>query len=482
MKSRHFSTLLAVFVLIIALAGRAEALCARFVQPPPCQAYWSAQAVFVGTVKEVAYSATYQRGEGDNRWNYRRRITRFSVETAYKGVEGKLVEVVAEQIMPTPVRLPDGEMGTKTFSHTDCEYQFAAGETYFVYANFRARKDRTLVVPLNRTRKLEDAADDMAFVNGLPRLNATSTIFGRIVRSDLYVGGDPSESLPLAGVKVTVRGNKRTFEALTDADGVYHLKDLPPGSYRVTPAYPAHLSPQNGPQFAEVVARGCAEVDFYTHSNVRIKGRLLDAEGRPLSGVKVAMIAADGAETSLKDLSAFTDQEGHYDLTGIPAGRYLLTFILNSNWIVAPGMHPPYPRTYYPGVWMAAQATVITVVEGGKLPDYDLQLPPLPTDRAVEIVVTWPDGRPVGDAVLHLEHPDYGWDGRPTRIVKVDGQEGHYQATGFDGFTYWAHAYINIKDGHMHAEPLKFALVEGAGPIKLTITEPGNHCPHYRRN
>ncbi|MDQ1558558.1 MAG: hypothetical protein QOD32_1618 [Pyrinomonadaceae bacterium] len=478
MKSRHFSTLLAVFALTIALAGRAEAFCPFYDDAPPCEAYWRAQAVFVGTVKEEVYSDIYQRGEGNTRWNYRRRITRFSVETAYKGVKGKLAEVVNEEIMPTPVVLPNGEQEMRTVGgYTGCDYRFDVGETYFIYANLSEEKDGTLTVSMNRTRKLEDAAADLEYVNELPRAAPTAKIFGRIVRTDLSVGKDKGGLLPLAGIKVTARSGKRTFEALTDARGKYELKDLPPGNYQVTPAYPAHLSAADGSSPARVSARGCAELDFHTYSNVSLKGRVLDAEGRPLPGFKVALIAADGAETTSEGNYTFTDQEGHYVLPAIPAGRYLLFF----NLFLMPGERASRPRTYYPGVWSEAQATVITVVEGENLPAYDLQLLPPPADRAVEIVVTWPDGRPVGDAFLYLEDLDYEWDGSPPRVKKVDGQEGHYQATGFDGLTYWAHAHVNFEGGQMHAEPVKFTLTEGAGPIKLVIASPGGHCPHYRR-
>lgn len=479
MKSRHFSTLLAVFALTIALAGRAEAFCPFYDDAPPCQAYWSAQAVFVGTVKEEVYSDIYQRGEGDMRWNYRRRITRFSVETAYKGVKGKLAEVVNEEIMPTPVVLPNGEQEMRTVGgYSDCDYRFDVGETYFIYANLSEEKDGTLVVGRNRTGKLEDAAADLKYVNELPRAAPTAKIFGRIVRTDLRVGKDKGGLLPLAGIKVTARSGKRTFEALTDARGKYELNNLPPGSYRVTPAYPAHLSATDGSRPVWVSARGCAQLDFYTHSSTRLKGRVLDAEGRPLPGFKVDLIAADGAETTSERNYTFTNQEGHYVLTGIPTGRYLLVFSL----FRMPGERASRPRTYYPGVWSAAQATVITVVEGENLPAYDLQLLPTPADRAVEIVVTWPDGRPVGDAYLYLEDEDYEWDGSPPRVKKVEGQEGHYQVTGFDGLTYWARAHANNFEGvQMHAEPVKFTLTEGAGPIKLVITSPGGHCPHYRR-
>lgn len=481
MKSRTLSTLLAVFVSIIALAGRAEALCVGFVLQPPCEAYWSAQAVFIGTVKKVSYSDIYKRGEGDSRWNFRRRITRFSVETAYKGVKGKVVEVVTEEQTWAPDVPADGEQRTPLLIHpppTDCDYRFDEGETYFVYAN-SGGKDGTLNVPRNRTGKLEDAAEDLKFVNELPRAAPTARIFGYIERADQSVNLDDQKRLPLAGIKVTARSGKRTFEALTDAGGKYELKDLPPGSYQVTPAYPAHLSGDNSRR-AQVGARGCAQLDFDTRSSVRLKGRLIDAEGRPLLGVKVGLIHAEATEVVREGLYNWTGGGGDYVLTGIPAGRYLLFFDLPS----APGARVPHPpRVYYPGVWSAAQGTVITVVEGVNLPAFDLQLLPPPAERAVEIILTWPDGRPVDGAWVTLEDPDYNWEGSMTGAKKVDGQEGHYQATGFDGITYWARAHVNVNFGvgQMHAEPVKFTLTEGAGPIKLVITEPGGHCTHYRR-
>jgi hypothetical protein len=489
MKSRYLSTALAVFGLTIMLAGRAEAMCLGFVLPPPCEAYWSAQAVFVGTVKKVSYSGIYKRA-GDNHWNYRRRITRFSVETAYKGVEGKVVEVVTEEHTWAADALADGEQRTPTLMHpppTDCDYRFDEGETYFVYANLVSKKDGTLNVPMNRTRKLEDAAADLKFVNELPRAAPTARIFGRIVRADLSVELGEQKRLPLAGIKVTARSGRRTFEALTDARGKYELKDLPPGSYQVTVAYPPHLSTDDDSGLARVVARGCAELDFDTHSSVRLKGRVIDAEGRPLLGVKVGLIHAEATEVVREGLYTHTGGGGDYVLTGIPAGRYRLFFDLPSahaarSPYLPAARSPSPPRAYYPGVWSAAQAAVIIVAEGVNLPAYDLQLLP-PPERAVEIVVTWPDGRPVDGASVTLEDPDYDWDGSIIGAKKVDGQEGHYQATGFDGITYWARAHVNVESGvhQMHAEPVKFTLKDGAGPIKLVITEPGGFCPHYRR-
>ena len=475
MKHRHLSHAFATLCLTLTLAASAEALCV-YDPSPPCQAYWRAPVVFVGTVREIAYSPTYQRGEGDDRWNYRRRITRFLVEQPFKGVAAGQVEVVTEEILPTPVKLPDGQMGTKTLSHSDCDYKFEAGEKYFVYAYRRKENDGTLAVGLNRTRKLRDAAEDLEFVNELPRRGPVARIFGSVVRSDRNLRDGNYLRAPVAGVKVVARGAGRSFDALTDAEGRYKLEDLPPGAYRVTAELPAHLSAEGGPQAAEVGARGCAEINFYTAADGRITGRVLDDAGRPLPEVKIDLILQDGPDISLQGLYALTDKEGNYELKGVPAGRYLLGVNLSS----APDERLPHPRTYYPGVGSAAEATAITLAEGERLKDFDLRLLPRYTGRAVEVIVTWPDGRPVNDAGVRLENIDYPWSAAATRVRKLD-EQGRYEVIGFEGVTYWVHALGVLNREQRHAEPIKFVMREGLPPFRLVVASPYGNCPHYRK-
>jgi len=227
---------------------------------------------------------------------------------------------------------------------------------------------------------------------------------------------------------------------------------------------------------ADVVARGCAEVDFNTHFDGRVSGRVLDAEGRPAAELKIDLIRADGPAISLNGLWIHTDKEGRYELKGVPPGRYVLGFGLGSE----PDARAPFPRTYYPGVASAAQATTIEVGPGQRLTLFDLRMPPRRADRSFEVTVVWPDGRPVGDAMLRLEDDDYPWSANATRYEKAGGA-GRFRVTGFEGLSYWIHAHVNLKGGdQMHAEPVKFVLGEGAGPFRLVIASQYGNCPHYR--
>src|SRR5947208_2739787 len=75
--------------------------CTCFEEKPPCAAYWKADAVFVGTVTDVKIASGL-------------RTVRFSLEQAYRGVSGEQVELVN--------------------AISSCEYEFAEGKKYFVYA------------------------------------------------------------------------------------------------------------------------------------------------------------------------------------------------------------------------------------------------------------------------------------------------------------------------------------------------------------
>jgi hypothetical protein len=75
----------------------------------PCEAFWNASAVFVGTVVEISDSEV-ERGEGENRLLFRRTVARFAVVKAFRGLDVKEIEIVADyESLPTPVKGPNGE-------------------------------------------------------------------------------------------------------------------------------------------------------------------------------------------------------------------------------------------------------------------------------------------------------------------------------------------------------------------------------------
>jgi hypothetical protein len=469
---------LAAALVLACMCAEASASCMMDIAPP-CQAFWYADVVFIGTAVEVSYSEKYRKDFGGEAWDARDRMARFEVEEVFRGEAGRQAVITATEILMTPIKLPDGSPGMKHTSGGDCEYRFKAGERYVVYANFDKTSAGRLRVGLNRSRTLAQAAEDIAFLRGLKTADpSTGRVYGHVIRRDRDLeSGGVREPAPVEGIRVEVaaEGGATARVVTTDREGFYQVTGLAPGKYVVRASLPETLGTY-GEQKAQVVARGCAEVDFNTHYDGRVSGRITDSNGRPVNELKVDLIPADGPEISLKGLWAQTDREGRYELKGIPPGRYLLGYGLGSE----PNASAPFPRTYYPGAAHAAQATALEVGPGQKLTVFDLRLPPRHADRSVEVSVVSPDGRPVDDAMLRLENEDYPWSSNATRQEKLGGA-GRYRVTGFEGVTYWLHAHVNLRGGaQRHAEPVKFVLGEGAGPFRLVIASPGGNCPHYR--
>ena len=470
-------TLLTIALLSICLAGQTQASCAMD-GSPPCQAYWHATAVFAGTVTEISYSPTFQLGEGEARMNYRRRITRFMVQEALRGVNQRQVEIVALEALPTPITLRDGQPGIMTISGGDCYYKFNQGETYLVYAH-RQEQQGFLYVGLNRTRPLAQAGEDLEYIRGLAQADASATIFGAVVRHDQsFMEGNMRRHRLVADAVITVRGEGRGWETRTDIEGRYRITGLPPGSYKVSATLPAHLAPAEGEREAQIVARGCAEISFATQADGRLSGRVLDAQGQPVTRLHVDLAPVErSAEAYPQVHRAYPDEEGRYEFKRIPPGRYYLGIRLDG--IRDPDF--PYPRMYYPGVSAPEQAIVISIAEGQRLEGYDLTLPPRLAERAVEGVVVWPDGRPAAGASVTLMLTEYSYNS-PGGSASAD-DEGRFRLQAFEGMNYWINALVSIPGGNpsqMHAEPQDIPANGNVSAIRLVITSPMGNCRRCR--
>lgn len=478
---RNFALQVAtITLLVVCFTSNVYASCMGD-DSPPCQAYWNASAVFVGTVTEVSYSPTFQKGEGEERWNYRHRTARFTVEEAFRGVNTKEIEIVATEILPTPVKLRDGSAGTKMTSSGDCEYRFKQGETYIVYAYRAEKSNGELRVGFNRTRPLAQAGDDLEYIRGLAReTKPGATVYGIVTRRDRDLKDGNSRLVGgVANVKITLGGMSRDLETTTDAEGRYRFTGLPSGTYNVEAEMPAHLAPAGEARQARVVERGCQEIDFYTEVNGRISGRVLDAQGQPVSKMGVDLVLAEPEnERHPQSLWAFTDEAGNYELKSIPPGRYHLGIRLTN----LRDADFPYPRFYYPGVQEKAKAMTVEIAEGEHLQSHDLRLPPPLAERAIEGVVVWGDGQPVVGASVSLTITEYEYNFAGGGNGLTDSQ-GRFKIKAYEGLTYWIGAVVNTKKnpgGQMHAEPVDVPASGDVREIRLVVESPMGNCPRCR--
>ena len=187
------------------------------------------------------------------------------------------------------------------------------------------------------------------FAEALP-----SSISGHVYLTDkhgvcLEVGGDPTEALPIAGVKITLKDAQGNIvgTVFTDADGYYEFGDLMPGTYTIVEETPAGLldddehrgtidgikvGVKSDDKISDIVlAGGQNGVDFdfceslpalvsgYVYYDPNNNG-LKEAGEAPIPGTTVILFDAGGTQLA----QTTTDATGFYKFTGLTAGTYMI--------------------------------------------------------------------------------------------------------------------------------------------------------------
>jgi hypothetical protein len=430
---------------------------------PPCEEYWRSEAVFAGkVVKKSTFHV--EDGEGESRYKYQQVLVRFSIEQAFKGIAGDEVEIVTG--------LGGG----------DCGYHFKDGERYVVYAVRNGRDNNRLYSGIcNRIKLVAEAEEDFAYFRAIPAAGTGGVIFGRVKKEiPLLSGEGRNMEAYLDNIKITIEGNGRRFETMTDKHGYYQMGGLAPGQYKVK-ADISDSQESYSQSTANVVDRGCAAQDFYLHVNGQISGMVFDEKGDPLPSIKVDIISAeDTKDISPKGKWRFTDKEGRYKIDRIPPGDYYVGVGLvgaNSNLC-------PYPRVFMPDFRDAKEATIVSLKEGQKIDDQNISLPSFAPDLEFEVEVVWQNGSPVEAAtvMLHGDSP-----AAPAEVQREpNGKPGHFRVKAFKACSYWVNAFTYGHPGEpgggkpWHDEIKLDLSANFAKPIRLTLSKPGFLCEHQR--
>lgn len=423
---------------LIGCAGSRAFACSCAGQSTPCQEYWEVTAVFIGTVIEGKL-VTVKEGEFEHQMN----AVRISIDEAFRGVEGAEVEVLTG--------LGGG----------DCGFGFRRAQQFLVYA-YRSESDQKLHTNIcTRTRAISEADPDLVYIRGLSKAKAGGTISGEVVRERRNeTGGSNSE--PLAGVKVTIDGPQKA-EAVTNAKGEFKIEGVQPGEYTVVPAMPKGLSTRGTDSKVKVADRGCAVVYLWLESNARISGRVLNAQGLSVAKAEIVLIQADKERYQGYADYAYAEEDGAYSFKLIPEGRYVLQIRYDG----MTGQNRPFPVMYYPGTPDKSQARVFTIKEGETI-EFDIKVPPLPSEVEIRGQVVSPDGKPATTAnVGYMVPKDSVFYG-----IKVD-EQGRFSFKAYTGMTLNVSASVEVTKGKF-ASANAGPIVAGVNtePIKLVLTPP----------
>ena len=161
------------------------------------------------------------------------------------------------------------------------------------------------------------------------------------------------------------------FRGVTDDDGNYRIKNLPPDTYQVLVAAPAYV--QSDGRRSVVVGKNevVENVDITLNRGGVITGKVTDADGRPVVEEQIFFSATESRLPYLRMVR--TDDRGVYRAFGLPPGRY--TVSAGTDSVSSFGRTGDGPqRTYYPSALNASDATAIEVNEGSEANNIDITL------------------------------------------------------------------------------------------------------------
>lgn len=440
MKKRLAGSIVFLFVLILFGFENAKA-CTCAPSNSPCAVFQQADAVFLATATEITKTEK----------TYEIKI-KLNVDEAFKGVTSKQETVLSQGL---------------------CDFSFQAGKTYLVYAKRDKETNFLRVYLCSRTNVLEYAAQDLEFIRLLAAGKSVSSIYGKVTQP---TGKENPQSNPLSNIKlalysdsvkkgekyVSPKNSDKERETFTDPNGNYRFDNLPAGFHRLKIFLPDGLTALKEEWKISTGNQSCEEYGFRVQIDGRIKGKIITADGQPASQVGV-YISNTEYNPYLYLPSAKTDINGEYEIKGAPPGNYKLSAAPNFIPITS-GL--PFTRYYFPGSYSDSEAKIFNLGYAEKIQDVNLQLPPAPFPKKIQIELVWEDGTPIKPTNIFYQAFAGKAESSP-KFVYSD-KDGKTTLTIYSGFDYQVYAFGTLEDGRLYeTDRINVKAEESAEVIKL---------------
>jgi hypothetical protein len=305
-------------------------------------------------------------------------------------------------------------------------------KTPIVWYADRCEKSKPL--PGFDTHHANDAADDLAYLEKMNKVTGKTRISGTLISYQWSLTHGGADFKKLAGTRVRLIGEEKTYETITNEDGVYEIYDLPAGRYTVEPETPkgwaidkpaAYSGGGSGSRedtrhFQLTLEKGRhADFDLFFIVDTRIRGRVLNSLGSPMNSVCVKLIPTEGkVSEDFKRIGC--TWEGTFEIEEIPFGSYFI--VVNADDKITP--YQPFRRFYYPNVFEREKAQVVTFVEGDDVKAIDIYVPEMKDVVDIEGFFLTADRKPVTRARIFFkaEKTDELTDGNGFAVTDANGK------------------------------------------------------------
>jgi protocatechuate 3,4-dioxygenase beta subunit len=197
---------------------------------------------------------------------------------------------------------------------------------------------------------------------------------------------------PLAGALITIwrqtlaepTQHNGATTTRTDSAGNYELTDIPAGNYFITATAPGFVTGKENQVFANlrpvtVIADHTADqINFELLPEGVITGTITDADNKPVARISITIfpegLSPADAQPPPYARDIYTDDQGFFRVSGVPAGRYRLAAgnqaVVSSTFFGRTG----YTRTFYPEAADEAHANLIEIAAGTEVNDVNINV------------------------------------------------------------------------------------------------------------
>jgi hypothetical protein len=179
---------------------------------------------------------------------------------------------------------------------------------------------------------------------------------------------------PLRKVTVTLKGAAH-YSAITDAEGEFSIEGERPDEFEI------HAYRQGFMEFVDsrkfkIPGSGKKDLAIKLTPQCVLAGKVVDEDGDPMENAEV-FIARRIAGRETFSQSSNADDEGHFTITGLNAGTYILSASdprAGNAQAWSPHARVDYVRTYYPASLTAAGAVPLVLAAGAQNRNLEIRL------------------------------------------------------------------------------------------------------------
>jgi len=332
--------------------------------------------------------------------------------TTVQGPDGKDMRVTGNGTYTVRLSVAEtfsGEPKTEQIVYTSqqgsaCGFPFQLGREYLVFTY--EKETQLWTSRCSRTSLLEPGVENAAItwmrayktaphgseISGFLRLPQDSSV--KTVPASIHLSGPESRIVP------------------TDAEGRYVVRNLRAGEYSIEALVPDGFATRK-PTKITVADKGCAEVDWPVTYEGRIRGKVVDVDGKPVADLSMQLEYANGTRMNSGQIVS-TDLNGSYEFEHLSPGTYLVA-VRNPGFLVEEGASTIYyPHSQRP------EAGTILLGPAATVDRVDFVLARLRSTPSVKVNVVLPDGSPAPAGLYLYAFPNGTRGNEPTRTGMTD--------------------------------------------------------------